>query len=136
METLLAQGGEVAAPAPPTWDESVGDYTDLYTPPNRGAILTRDIAELKSEDHHIVDSYALEVPKVRPRFYAEAARVTPHGREPVSFALEVSQTTEFEEGLPLHIRVEMVREDPIHSFQVFRARAQKHETNNFCGAAP
>ncbi|CAM9820956.1 unnamed protein product, partial [Sphacelaria rigidula] len=70
------------------------------------------------------------------RFYAEAARVTPHGRDPVSFAREASQTAAFEAGLPPHIRVEIVREDPTHSFQVARARAKKHETNNLRGTQP
>ena len=127
---MRTQGSGVTTRAPATWKQWVDAYTNLYSPPNRVAILARAIAELKFKDHHTVDSYALEVSKAHSRFYAEAARVTPHGREdPISFAREVSQTAAFEAGLPPHIRLEIIREDPTHSFQVARARAKKHETN-------
>lgn len=130
LEAIRAQGGEVSTRAPATWDACVDAYTNLYFPPNLILILARAIAELKFKYHHTVDSHALEVSKAHSRLHVEAARVTPHGRHPVCFAREVSQTAAFEAGLPRHISVEMVHEDPTHSFQVAGARARKHETNN------
>ena len=135
LEQLREQGRDVQTRAPNSWNEWVDAYTNLYSPPNRIAILARATAELKYEQGQTIDSYALEVAKAHSRFYAEATRVTPKGRDPVSFAREVSQTAAFEAGLPPHIRVETIREDPTHSFQIARARAKKHEANNLRGTA-
>ena len=109
-------------------------YTNLYSPPNRIAILARAISELEYKEGQIIDSYALEVAKAHSRVYAEAARVTPRGRDPVSFARKISKTATFEAGLPPHMRGETIREDATHSFQIARARAKKHEPNTLGGA--
>lgn len=47
VELLRAQGGEVTSRAPASWDEWVDAYTNLYSPPNRIAILARATAEPK-----------------------------------------------------------------------------------------
>lgn len=75
------------------------------------------------------------VSKAPSRFHAEAARVTPHGRDPVGFARKASQTATFEWHSQLHA-VKRVREGPTHSFQAAGARAKKHETIDLRGAVP
>ena len=110
----------------------------MFTPPNLLANLCRGIATLRQSDEkhpgENVDQYALRISSLFTRLLAEAARTTPPTKSTQSFAWERLKIAAFENGSLPSIRIEQIREDPVHSFASARDRARRHASNNLHSA--
>ena len=111
--------------------------TAMFAPPNLLANLCREIATLRQSDEkhpgENVDQYALRISSLFTRLLTEAARTTPLGKSPQTFAWERIKIDVFANGLLPAIRVEQIREDPAYSFVSARHRARRHASNNLHG---
>ena len=127
----------VTSVAPRSWSDWVEALTAMFAPPKLLANLCRDIATLRQRDEkhpgENVDQYALRISSLFTRLLTEAARTTPIGKSPSTFACERLKIALFENGLLPAIRLEQIRENSAHSFASARDRARKHASNNLHG---
>ena len=128
---------DVTPVAPRSWSDWVEALTAMFAPPNLLANLCREIATLRQRDQKHpganVDQYALRISSLFTRLPTEAARTTPMGKSPHTFAWERLKKAVLENGLLPAIRLEQIREDPVHSLASARDRARKHASNNLHG---
>ena len=114
--------------------------TAMFAPSHLLANLCREIATLatlrQSDGKHPgenVDQYALRISSLFRRLLAEAARNTLPTKSVQIFAWERLKIAVFENRLLPSIRIEQIREDPVHSFASARERARQHASNNLHG---
>ena len=135
LATLRSQNADTKIRSPISWGEWVNAFTNLFSPANRISLLARTIASLQWVAGESVDAYGLRVTQAYARMLAESQRTAPENTTAHEHAWNKSMIASFENGLPPHIRIEMIREDAAPSFQASRTRAKKHESNAIHGTA-
>ena len=125
---------DVTPVAPLTWSDWVEALTAMFAPPNLLSNLCREIVAIKQGDMEhpgeSVDQYTLCISSFFTRLLAESQRTAPPNKSPKVFAWERLKIAVFEDGLLPSIRIELIREDPAHSFALARDRARKRASNN------
>ena len=127
-------GGTNKYRAPTSWGECVNVISNLFLPGNHIALLARAIASLKWVAAGSADAYGLLVTRAYSHMLAESQETTSAKTTAHEHAWNTFTIISFENDLPLHIRIEMMRKDAAPSLQASRTRAKKHEGNAMHGS--